>query len=101
MVHLGIYSYVEFLYKVYLKESSDHRRSTSFEGSEEQGRVKKLKLQKLKDQPSRDTRNLPMQEHFRSSQARHGKASAYVADSGRVLSRCFAHIQIACSLPKY
>ena len=73
MLHLGIYSYVEFLYKVYLKESSDHCRSTSFEGPEEQGRVKKLKLQQLKDQPSRDTRNLPMQEQFRSSQARHGK----------------------------
>lgn len=101
MVHLRIYSYVEFLYKVYLKESSDHCRSTSFEGTEEQGRVKTLKLQKLKDQHLGTPEFFPMQEQFRSSQGRHGKASAYVTDSGRVLSQCFAHTQIACSLPKY
>lgn len=53
---VGIYSYVEFLYQGYLKGSSGPCRSTSFEGSEEQGRVKKLKLQKVKDRPSGDTR---------------------------------------------
>lgn len=75
MVHLRVYSYVEFLYKVYFKESSDHCRSTSFEGSEEQGRVKKLKLQKLKDQPSRDTRIFFYAGAVSVLQGRHGKAS--------------------------
>jgi hypothetical protein len=42
--------------------------------------VKKLKLQSLKGQPS-----IPVQEQLKPSQARPGKAAAYVTVPGRVL----------------